>query len=143
VTLLNFGNTAVVVERIVAVQVDEPMSGDEAVRVFVAGLPGPIELFVEDPERAYLEICAAISKLTPGKPMASNGKSSSLQSRQRSFSGNTLNASKSNMKSESKNAGSETIVQRRARKLALTPTGPPKALRDAFSGQASPRRDTK
>lgn len=62
-TVINFGATALVAERIVAVECDELFSGDEAVRVYLEGLPRPIELFVEDPEKAYLEICAAISKL--------------------------------------------------------------------------------
>jgi len=63
-TILNFGNTAIVVERIVAVQCDEPFSGDEAVRVHMSGLIHPIELFVEDPEKTYLQICAAIAALS-------------------------------------------------------------------------------
>jgi hypothetical protein len=48
---------------VLAIQCDEPFSGDETVRVYLSGLSHPIELFVEDPERAYLDICAAISNL--------------------------------------------------------------------------------
>jgi hypothetical protein len=60
-TILSFENTAIVVERVVAVQCDEPFSGDEAVRVYMAGLIHPIELFVEDPEKTYLQICAQVA----------------------------------------------------------------------------------
>ena len=62
--VLSFGNTAIVLERVVAIQCDEPFSGDEAVRVYLSGLSNPVELFLEDPEKAYLDICAAISKLS-------------------------------------------------------------------------------
>ena len=63
--VLSFGNTAIVLEHVVAIQCDEPFSGDEALRVYLAGLHSPIELFVVDPEKTYLEICAAISRLAP------------------------------------------------------------------------------
>jgi hypothetical protein len=61
--VLNIGNTAIVLERVVAIQCDEAFSGDEAIRVFLAGLAVPIELFVEDPEKTYLELCASLSRL--------------------------------------------------------------------------------
>ena len=62
-TVLCFGNSAIVLERVVAIQCDEPFSGDEAVRVFLDGKTAPVELFVEDPEAAYLQLCAALTKL--------------------------------------------------------------------------------
>ena len=62
--ILSFGNTAIVLERVVAIEWDELFSGDEAVRVYLSGLSAPVELFVEDPEKAYLDLCAAISKVS-------------------------------------------------------------------------------
>ena len=62
-TGLTFGNTAIVTDRIVAVQCVEAFSGDEAVRVHLSGMNHPLELFVEDPEKTYLELGAAISTL--------------------------------------------------------------------------------
>ena len=61
--VLSFGNAAIVLERVVAIECDEPFSGDEAVRVYLSGLSHPIELFVEDPEKTYLDICAAVNHL--------------------------------------------------------------------------------
>ena len=63
--VLSIGNTAIVLERVVAIQCDEAFSGDEAVRVFLIGLAAPIELFVPDPEKTYLELCAALARLHP------------------------------------------------------------------------------
>lgn len=66
-TVLSFGNTAIVIDRVVAIQCGEALRGDEPVRVCLEGLVNPVELVVEDPETTYLEICAAISRLqTPG-----------------------------------------------------------------------------
>ena len=64
-SILNLGHTAIVLERVVAVEYDEPFSDGEAVRVFLSGMLRPIEMFVEDPEATYLQICAALSKLQP------------------------------------------------------------------------------
>ena len=70
--VLSFGNTAIVLERVVAIQCDEPFSGDEAVRVFLSGLREPVELFVPDPEKTYLDICAAVSRLRDHDSARSN-----------------------------------------------------------------------
>lgn len=63
--IMSFGNTAIVLEHVVAIQCDEAFSGDEAIRVFLAGFGVPVELYVEEPEKTYLELCAALSKLHP------------------------------------------------------------------------------
>ena len=70
-TVMLFENTAIVLERVVAVEFDEPCAGDESVRVFLSGMNRPVELFVPDPEATCLQICAALSRLTcnnPGSP---------------------------------------------------------------------------
>lgn len=63
--VMSIGNTAIVLERVVAIQCDEAFSGDEAIRVFLAGCSAPVELYVADPETTYLELCAALSRLNP------------------------------------------------------------------------------
>jgi hypothetical protein len=70
--VLTIDNTAIVVERVVAVERDDPFSREEAVRVYLEGLPRPIELFVEDPEKTFLEICAAISQVAERRRQVSN-----------------------------------------------------------------------
>ena len=64
-SVISIGNTAIVLERVIAIQCDEAFSGDEAVRVFLVGMSHPLELYVEDPEKTYLELCAALSRLHP------------------------------------------------------------------------------
>ena len=61
--VFSVGNTAIVLQRVVAIQHDEEFSADEAVRVYLAGMSHPLELFVSDPETTYLEICAALARL--------------------------------------------------------------------------------
>ena len=63
--VMSIGNTALVLERVIAIQCDEAFSGDEAVRVFLVGMSHQLELYVEDPEKTYLELCAALSRLHP------------------------------------------------------------------------------
>ena len=62
-TIFNIDTTAIVLEQVVAIQFDPPYSSDEAVRVFLFGMFQPLELYTSDPEKTFLEICAAISKL--------------------------------------------------------------------------------
>jgi hypothetical protein len=62
-TILNIETTAIVLESVVAIQFDPPYASDESVRVFFSGMCQPIELYTPDPEKTFLEICAAIAKL--------------------------------------------------------------------------------
>lgn len=71
-TIQSFGNTAIVLEHIVAVEMDEQFSGGEAVRVYLAGMLRPLELFVPEPEKTYLAICAAVAKTRGGQIASSD-----------------------------------------------------------------------
>ena len=59
----DLNNTVIVLERVIAVEHDPEFKGEEAVRVYLAGRENPLELYVPDPEKTHLELCAALSKL--------------------------------------------------------------------------------
>ena len=65
--VFSVGLTAIVLDHVVAVECDAPFSGEEAVRVYLSGQVHPLELCVEDPEKTYLEICAALQQLCLSK----------------------------------------------------------------------------
>jgi hypothetical protein len=59
----DLNSTTLVLEKVLAVERDPECKGEEAVRVYLSGRESPLELFVEDPEKTQLEICAALSAL--------------------------------------------------------------------------------
>jgi hypothetical protein len=59
----DLNNTTIVLEKVLAVERDPELKGEEAVRVYLSGRESPIELFVEDPEKTHLDICAALAAL--------------------------------------------------------------------------------